>query len=333
MAKQYKISAQQFSSEGKTILDVIPFILIFIFPIVIGLYNHQTTPWIWYILLIGFGSIGFNIGSDYFLSKKNRNTLLKDYSLTITDNTIIQKIPIPKSSLFNSQPIPKVKEIHFDNISSIRKTSNDFFIIQNKISDLNLLLIDPQIENYNDLEKELEKIHPITRLDTAETGLNEQAFKIPEGGFKIFRNNFLSIITAMILIMMAVLIFLIYPDNKNGWMILWTVLGGGLIFLFWGFSKMLNRYKIRYTDYKFTIADQLVIEEHKGFVSAIPINEIISITKSYENIITITGSNGINNKFGNTFITIPAEIANRDVLEAKLQDITPIIKSSFLKEN
>ena len=331
MTKQYKINTAQLLSEGKTILDLIPFILFIICPIAIGLYNYQT-PWIWSVLFIGFGSVGFQIVSDYFLRKKNRNTLLKDYSLTITDNTIIQKIPIPKSSLLNSQPIPKVKEIHFDNISSIKKTSNDFFIIENKISDLNLLLIDPQIENYNDLEKELEKIYPITKIGATETGLNEQIFKISEGGFKKFRNYFLSIMIAWVLIMVACLIFLIYPDTKNDWMILWTVLGGGLILLFWGFSKKLNEYKIRYTDYKFTIEEQLVIEEHKGFVSTIPINEISSITKSYEGIITITGNKGVNNKFGGTFITIPAEIADRDILEAKLSEIAPITKSRFLRK-
>ena len=102
--------------------------------------------------------------------------------------------------------------------------------------------------------------------------------------------------------------------------------------LFWGFSKKLNEYKRRYTDYKLTIEEQLVIEEHKGFVSTIPINEISSITKSYEGIITITGNKGVNNKFEGTFITIPAEIADRDILEAKLSEIAPITKSRFLRK-
>lgn len=127
--------------------------------------------------------------------------------------------------------------------------------------------------------------------------------------------------------------FLIYPDNKNGWVALWTILGFGLISMFWAFSKMLNGYKARYTDYRFTIDEHLVIEEHKGFLTAIPINKIIKIQKSFEGILSIIGNKGkTDNRFGgNTIINIPAEIAYKEVLEAKLSKIKPITKQRFFR--
>lgn len=206
MTKQYKINEEQyFPLQKKIDFDITFFIIIFIItPILIGLYNHQTKPWIWFILLIGIGPILLQIIGDYFLKKTNKKTVLTDYSLTITDNAIIQKIPIPKSSLIDSQPIPQIKRIHYDNISAIKKTGNDsFIIIENEENHLNFILIPAQIENLNSLEAELNKIHPITKLSSTETDLREQTFIIPEGGFRKFKNYFLSRMIPVALIMIA----------------------------------------------------------------------------------------------------------------------------------
>lgn len=332
MTKQYKIDEEKFFPPNKRIpFGTILFVLISIISLILIALNYQPIYQLRYAVWIFMLIIGSQMIYHYFNNKKIKRNLLSDYNITLEENTIKQTIPA--ECFLNPHAKPIVKKINYDKISNIKKTGNGtFIIIENEESGVNFITIPAQVQNYEDLEKELNSIYLVTDTAAIDANSLQETFIIPKDGFKRFQFYFLTRLIPFALVIFGMIIALIYVQNNAiQWAPLLTIFGSAFVIVIFIFLGILKITQARYDGYRFTIDKHVMIQEWKKGVVVIPIDRLIKIKKVVGNILNIQGSSDfMDNKLYMDVIPIYAEVENREALEKKLNSIMPIGQRTYL---